>query len=685
VTTAAFGELNASHAGGAAHGNFKVRPEIPRPVAPAINAEEIPTALRGRKQWVLWRYELRGDKWTKVPLQPSGESAKSDDPATWSSFVDILHGHEGGIGDGIGFMFSEPHAGADLDNCFDANGALRAWAVDTVALAQICGCYIERTPSGVGLHVIGCGKVPFDRGKRKALPDGGVEMYDHARFFTVTGDALDEGTPDASIQPVLDQLAREHFATKERGKETTPPPAGDPVSDPDADALAQGFLSQASENTKLLWAGNWAEARQKDHKTRETRPFPSASEAWAALLARIALQLGAEATVARVRAVALRSPFGTLQLQRGKWPRLAVRECASAIEFAQRMTNQNQNDETREDDQTVRDGFSSRDLHGGFTPIAYLVKGMLYRGDIAVVFGESGAFKSFVMLDLAMYLGLGNAWCGRKVGKQIGVLVVAGEGGTGYRKRMRAWLKKHQIGPEDAQPLVYIYPKAVSLTNKCGIKEALTEAERELEVRVELVVVDTLAANFGPGDESKNEDMSAALAGLRGALSERAAIVVHHVGHGAKDRERGAYSLRATVDWRYLLERSGNDDVTVLRCEKAKDDRVPGPIAFRGEEVDTGWVDIDGDPITSMVFVKLDEIPRTDGPRFIPAEAFDLLLALQKMQAERGNLSVKRADWLKHSGKPSTTFNRYVKALVNAGKVRKMDFGGYRIPDAIDG
>ena len=57
-----------------------------RPTAPRLDF--IPAELKARTQWVVWKYEFRDRKWTKVPYQPLSpeRNAKADVPSTWSSF-----------------------------------------------------------------------------------------------------------------------------------------------------------------------------------------------------------------------------------------------------------------------------------------------------------------------------------------------------------------------------------------------------------------------------------------------------------------------------------------------------------------------------------------------------------------------------------------------------------------------
>ena len=56
-----------------------------------INIANIPAALKALPNWVLWRYDERTNKdghkrVTKIPLQTTLQSAKSNDPTTWTTF-----------------------------------------------------------------------------------------------------------------------------------------------------------------------------------------------------------------------------------------------------------------------------------------------------------------------------------------------------------------------------------------------------------------------------------------------------------------------------------------------------------------------------------------------------------------------------------------------------------------------
>jgi putative DNA primase/helicase len=160
--------------------------------------QAIPPELRATPRWIVWKVRDRDGKPDKPPFDyRTGRPGDVTDPAVWLPFdgaIKLI-----GRFDGIGFAFSprDDFAGIDLDHCIDEDGNLEPWAERIVDGLQ---SYTERSPSGRGLHVLIRGKLPPEARRNKmggygADGSGVVEMYDHARYFTVTGDHWD-GTPE---------------------------------------------------------------------------------------------------------------------------------------------------------------------------------------------------------------------------------------------------------------------------------------------------------------------------------------------------------------------------------------------------------------------------------------------------------------------------------------------------------
>ena len=146
----------------------------------------IPEEIRNLPSWVNYVIEVgeKGRK-RKTPYQPNGKYASVTDPATWSSFSEVMNTVD--KFDGIGFVFTDeaPYVGIDFDKCRDAEtGKLEDWAQSEVdALAS----YTEVSPSRTGLHVIVRAASFNERGRK----DKQLEIYSSKRYFTMTGHVQD--------------------------------------------------------------------------------------------------------------------------------------------------------------------------------------------------------------------------------------------------------------------------------------------------------------------------------------------------------------------------------------------------------------------------------------------------------------------------------------------------------------
>src|SRR5215471_12301934 len=152
---------------------------------------EISEELRALPNWVVWRPEKRPSKSgtvreTKVPYNARSErQAKSNDPATWSSFEEAVAALKGGYA-GLGFCLTPPYVGVDLDGC-RRSGSHEPWAEKII---EELDSYSELSPSGHGVHVIVKGELPDGpRQKDFGGDHHGVGLYDAARgrYLTMTG------------------------------------------------------------------------------------------------------------------------------------------------------------------------------------------------------------------------------------------------------------------------------------------------------------------------------------------------------------------------------------------------------------------------------------------------------------------------------------------------------------------
>jgi primase-polymerase (primpol)-like protein len=254
-------------------------------------SEAIPETLREREQWVCWREEERDGKPTKIPVTPKGGGfASSTEAQTWASFEAALEYTETEHADGVGFVFTDddPIVGVDLDDCRDPDTSdVDDYAQDIIARLD---SYTEVSPSGTGYHVLIRGELPDGRNRR-----GSIELYDTARFFTVTGDHV-ERTPTrvARRQDALRAIHREYVQDTERDTASKSEQRGgvdgqSPKTDAaavdleDEDLLEKARNASNGEKFERLWNGN-------------TVGYDSQSEADMALCCLLAFWTGGDRT-----------------------------------------------------------------------------------------------------------------------------------------------------------------------------------------------------------------------------------------------------------------------------------------------------------------------------------------------------------------------------------------------------
>lgn len=150
------------------------------------NFNEIPAELKALPQWILWKFETRNGKQTKVPCQVTGEMAQANNRRTWSTFATAVKFYLEGDYDGIGFVFSrqDKYIGIDIDKCV-VDGKTNAFATEII---DTLDSYTEFSPSEKGIHIIIKGSLPQRvLGTGRKNTKHGLEIYSYGRFFTFTG------------------------------------------------------------------------------------------------------------------------------------------------------------------------------------------------------------------------------------------------------------------------------------------------------------------------------------------------------------------------------------------------------------------------------------------------------------------------------------------------------------------
>jgi len=166
------------------------------PPDPETLRAEIPDRMQAARRWLLWRAEpAEGKKNRKVPYYADGTPRRGvldtpDDMARLGDFQAVLTALETGRYTGVGFALGADGEGfwqgVDLDDT-DHRPEL-------AVLAEALPGYVERSPSGTGVHAIGYGPAAPTLGANRT----GIEAYSRGRYFTVTGCARGGNIEDLS-------------------------------------------------------------------------------------------------------------------------------------------------------------------------------------------------------------------------------------------------------------------------------------------------------------------------------------------------------------------------------------------------------------------------------------------------------------------------------------------------------
>ena len=230
----------------------------------SVFCDNIPDELKNREQWVCWKLEKRNGKNTKVPKRAdTGGNAKSTNPDTWTDFETAIAGCEKYGFDGVGFVFAGncEITGLDLDHVLvDGKVAEEyAWIIGAA------DTYTEVSPSGDGLHLFFLGGKPESEHCKRTQPDKRVvEMYDHDRFFTMTGNLFVDGNGEIhdEVRENPDVLARayEMWLSGDKPKPEKPKLKRDekglPLSLTDSEVVERMYASEKGVNIRALMNGD---------------------------------------------------------------------------------------------------------------------------------------------------------------------------------------------------------------------------------------------------------------------------------------------------------------------------------------------------------------------------------------------------------------------------------------------
>lgn len=564
--------------------------------APLI-PESVPDALRNLQGWLLWKFEHPEGttKPRKVPYYSNGGrrqgvQGRPEDRQQLTTFEQAKAAatRRGFDGVGLALMPEFGIVALDFDNCM-ADGGVHPDVEKLVA-----GTYAEYSPSGKGVRAFMVGQL----GNNKSNNTGtwGFETFSTKGFVTVTGKRLDitdllgaENTI-ANVSLELKKLCDIRFG--ERMANDVGTHQGDPLMDhePPIGLTLEQIREALAVLPKDLTYDEWLSVGMAVHHETQAEGF----ELWDEWSQQSAKYSSREYGLARWesfgrgghRPVTARS---LIKLANSHGANIQT-DVAGLAEFDAVA------DKPAEDLGTAM-RFQVQPL-GQFakgTLPRWIIKSVLPKAELAVVFGESGSGKSFLVMDMALAISRGMDWCGHRV-KQGRVVYIAAEGAGGARTRANAYAQHHELLLDELPfGVINAAPNFLQKTDAVDVAKAIVASGP-----CDVVIVDTFAQTTPGANENSAEDIGKALAHCKGIHRATGALVilVHHSGKDASKGARGWSGIKAAADAEIEVTRLA--DARLARVSKMKDGEDGSVFPFKLTTVPVG-VDEDGDVISSCV------------------------------------------------------------------------------------
>ena len=192
-------------------------------------------------------------------------------------------------------------------------------------------------------------------------------------------------------------------------------------------------------------------------------------------------------------------------------------------------------------------------------PVKWSIDGLLERGGLTSVIGDSGTGKSAVVLDMACAMASGiGTWYGHECDSHP-VIYIAGEGVSGAVERVKAWERANNASVGNR---LWIVPESVSLTASRTAWGYISHLARGIGAG--MIILDTFARMSGDLEENSAADMSAAVHRLDKVRATTGAgvLVVHHTTRGTR-HGRGSTALNGAMDSELLLTSVAEGDEPV--------------------------------------------------------------------------------------------------------------------------
>ena len=566
-------------------------------IKPHLASMTAPDALRNLPGWLIWRLEHhKGEpKPRKVPYYTNGGrrhgvQGRPEDRQQLTTF-DAAKAAAARRGfDGVGFCTLSGFGvvALDFDGCVNNGG------VHPEVERVIAGTYAEYSPSGTGVRAFFTGESIGNRKSNEPTQPYGFETFSTKGFVTFTGNRM-EITDLLGVENTLVEVTddvRELCAQRFKRKESDLP-----EFDPDDPLMAYEPVLGLSED--------------QIRECLDVLPLDLPYDDWIGIGMAIHHETGGERFDLWDEWSSSSPKYSTSDYGRMKWESFG-RNGERPVTARSLVKLANEHGARIDPEMASMADFDvvaseppaenpTKDLRFKKMSVAqfaeqpapqWIIKGVLPRAELVVLFGESGSGKTFAALDLAAAIGRGIEWRGHRV-KQGHVVYICAEGAGGFRNRVKAYAAHNNVSLADIPiDVILSTPNLLQKADAVDVARSIGRAD--------VVIIDTFAQTTPGANENAAEDMGKALAHCKGIHRATGAtvVLVHHAGKDLAKGARGWSGLKAAADAE--IEVSRQDPVRCIRTSKQKDGEEGLQWFFDLKEVPIG-MDDDGDVITSCV------------------------------------------------------------------------------------
>jgi hypothetical protein len=625
--------------------------KLPRALTPLL---ELP-------QWGVWRWTSKaGGGWQKPPYRSCNplRNLSTGDPDTWSTYADALAAVQAKEADGISFVLTPEGdiAAADLDHCRDpGTGSLSEWAQGLIDQAA---SYVEITPSGTGLRIIGTA-IGEKLHRKFDLPGAGklaaLELFRRThKAITVTVLEVGHSRQLGNIDRLLNRAATWAEANKRKpdaapvngfGRNSASPYCVEEIDR----IIREGALDGANRSSVFhtivghLCGCGWSVERI----VARLEQFPDGIAGRYIGEGRLSGEVARSFEKYRTRRI-----IGDRPPWSGGWqeptPTAGPREEESSPGLKDEPPGKNVerddegespdeesyeplHDEPEDDDEEEPPGdepdHDEADQQDSKLPLLYahgdpdprpvrswLVKHLFPQIGHGLISGQWGTYKTFVTFDLAACVMTGQPFLNRRISRQSGVLFVAAEGAGEVRLRINAVVRE-KCAMQRA-PFRW-YEVAPTLLQRGAVdtlvamaKRAETSLQQEFGLPLGLVIIDTIAASAGYNEAGAENDnaVGQAVMNVLAQVAEQMKCCVLGVDHFGKNISAGtrggsAKESSAEVVLAVLGERDPGGRVanTRVALRKVRGAQQGEEFYFMVRRVEDPEPDEDGDPVSTLV------------------------------------------------------------------------------------